>query len=65
MKNVAKLVTVSFTTRVVVNEEATDSDILEVAKEKFVEQVNNDIHDNLISISNDTECPFGTFDDDK
>jgi hypothetical protein len=65
MAKIAKLVTVSLMTRVVVDENATDEQILDQAKANFQEKIdNNELGDNLEEIVDDTECPFGTFQED-
>jgi hypothetical protein len=65
MTKVAKLVSVCFQTRVVVEKSATDEDILDVARPKFVEKVRTELGEHLEGIEEDTECPYGTFDDDE
>ena len=61
-KKIAKLVTVSVTTRVVVDEGATDEQIMEVALPKQINNLQNDgCLDHLESIEYDTECPYGTY----
>lgn len=65
VKPVAKLVTVSLCTRVIVDENATDLEILEACKSNFVARVELELGENLESITDDTECPYGTFDTDK
>lgn len=72
-KRVAKLITFELTTRVIVNEnkempEVEDEDAYHAAIEKI--KADNDIEhwicmDNCTELVDDTECPFGTFDDDK
>ena len=64
-KKVAKLVLVSLMTRVIVDKDATDEEILDKAKPKFAEKVQTVLGENLENISDDEECPFGTFDEDK
>ena len=61
MTKVAKLVTISLMTRVIVDENATDEQIVEAAKSKFIEKINNEALENLEDIVEDTECPYGTF----
>ena len=64
MRKAAKLVTFAITTRVVVEENATDEKIIDVAIDKL-HDTNPDeylIADNLDEIRDDTECPYGTFD---
>lgn len=64
--SIAKLVAVSFLTRVIVDENATTEEILEASKQGFIAKVvNSELEDNLEYIKDDTECPFGTFDTDK
>ena len=59
---VAKLVTVSFMTRVVVDENATEEEILQASKQGFQVKLDNDeLLDNLEEIRDDIECPWGTF----
>jgi hypothetical protein len=66
MAKVAKLVEVSFTTRVIVEEDATEYQIIQASKKGFQVKLDNDeIEDNLVLIEDDEECPFGTFDTDK
>ena len=58
MSKVAKLVLVSFMTRVVVDETATDEQILDLARPKFLEKVIHELHENLEEIKDDTEMPY-------
>lgn len=60
---VAKLVTVSLTTRIIVEEGQSESDILELAQMKFIEKIESEIHEHLESIVDDTECPFDESDE--
>lgn len=72
-KRVAKLITFELTTRVVVNEnknmpEVEEEDAYHAAIEKI--KADNDVEhwicmDNCTEVVDDTECPFGTFEDDK
>lgn len=72
-KRVAKLITFELTTRVIVNEnkempEVENEDAYHAAIEKI--KADNDIEhwicmDNCTELVDDTECPFGTFEDDK
>lgn len=65
-EKVAKLVTVTFITRVIVKKGATDEQIMQAAKPNIQAKIDNDeLLENLESIKDDTECPFGTLDDDK
>ena len=57
---VAKLVYVSMVTRVVVDENATDEQILEAAKANFIEKVQTELGEHLEEIIDDEECPFGS-----
>lgn len=68
-KKVAKLVTIEYTTRIVVNAnempEVEEEDILNAAMAKIKANIVNDIcWDNVTEIEDDKECPFGTFSDD-
>lgn len=52
-------------TRVIVDENATDDQIIAAAYPKIQDKIDNrELGDNLESIEDDEECPFGTFDDD-
>lgn len=44
--------------RVVVDESATDKQILDEARPKFIEKVNTELGENLEEIYDDTECPY-------
>jgi len=58
---VAKLVMVSLMTRVIVDENATNEDIVGKAHKGFQDKLNNDeLIDNLEGILDDVEVPFGT-----
>lgn len=60
MGKVAKIVKVCLITRVVVEENATDEDILQKCGIAFKRQVNEELSEHLDSIEPDVECPFGT-----
>jgi hypothetical protein len=64
MSKVAKIVCVSLMTRVIVDENATDEEIVNVAKDNFKKKVEGELMDNLEEIYDDEECPIGTFEDD-
>lgn len=55
---VAKLVTVSLMTRVVVDENASEDEILNAATLKFVEKINNEINEHVEDIVDDEDCPY-------
>lgn len=59
---VAKLVRLSITVRVVVDENDSDDDLaLEAARKEIVNnQFSYFSHDYIESVENDTECPYGT-----
>jgi hypothetical protein len=61
MKKVAKLVSYSFMTRVVVDEDATEDQIIRASKRMMKLKVDNELGENLEEIENDEECPIGTF----
>lgn len=66
MAKVAKLVCVSLMTRVIVDEDATQDEIINASYKGFQAKIDNrELGDNLESVEDDAECPFGTFDDDK
>lgn len=66
MKKVAKLVEVSFTLRVIVNSDANDDEIIQASYPKLQERINNqELGDNVTTIEDDEECPFGTSPYDK
>ena len=55
----AKLVTISITTRVVVDEDnTTEKELIDTAKENIIKNRLNDIEDNVESIEDDTETPL-------
>jgi len=64
MSKVAKLVYYSFATRVVVEDDATEQDIITESKRRILEKVNNELSENLEEILDDEECPVGTFETD-
>ena len=56
---VAKIVCVSLMTRVIVDENATEEQILEASRGNFIEKVNTELGENIEEISDDEEIPFG------
>ncbi len=58
MAKVAKLVYVSMVTRVIVDEDATDEQIIQASKNSFVEKVRNELGENLEEIVDDEEVPY-------
>lgn len=64
-QKVAKLVLVSLLTRVVVDENATSEQILEVARPSLLEKINSELSENLEDIIDDKEMPYGTLPDEK
>lgn len=58
MKKVAKLVVVSLMARVVVDEDATDEQILDAVRPQFANKVQMELEDHLEEIFDDKECPF-------
>jgi hypothetical protein len=65
MNKVAKLIEVSLMVRVIVDENATEEQIIAASYDKFQDKLDNrELGDNLVSIEDDTECPFGSFDTD-
>lgn len=57
-KKVAKLVYVSFLTRVIVNEDASDEEIFEAARPELKKKAAEEMFENLEKIKDDTECPY-------
>ena len=57
MTKVAKLVYYSFVTRVVVDEDATDEQIIQASRDNMLEKINNELGENLEEIIDDEECP--------
>lgn len=57
MKKVAKLVRVSLVTRVIVYENATEQEILELAIPKLSESLMDNPYESVDEIVDDTECP--------
>ena len=70
MEKIAYLVNFAITTRVVVDDDADDRDIARTAIEKLTTAMVEDgigsylCIDNLGEIEEDTECPYGTFEED-
>lgn len=58
-KKIAKLVSINLMARVIVDEDATEEDILTASKIKFQNSLDNNEHsENIEFIKNDTEVPF-------
>jgi phosphoribosyl-dephospho-CoA transferase len=58
MNKVAKLVSVTLTTRVVVDENASDEQIFDAALPRLKEKAKEEMFENLDDIVNDMECPY-------
>lgn len=58
MAKVAKLVLVSLMTRVVVEESATEAEILDTAKLHFIEIITTELGEHIEDIEDDEECPY-------
>lgn len=66
MAKVAKLVMVSLMTRVIVDENATDDQIIAASYKGFQAKIDNrELGDNIESIENDEEVPYGEAPSDK
>lgn len=70
MSKVAKLVTFEIATRVVVDSnqapEDEENDAIIKAIEKVKSNIDNDLcFDHCTEVVDDTECPYGTFDDER
>lgn len=55
---VAKLVYVSLMTRVVVDENATEEEIVEASKKNLLAKISNDLHENVEEVIDDEEMPY-------
>ena len=65
MKKVARLVEFSLRTRVVVDENATEDEIIRASYKGIQDKITNEeLGDNLVESDLDDECPIGTFDTD-
>jgi hypothetical protein len=65
MKKVARLVEFSLMTRVIVDENATEDQIIKASYKGIQDKIDNrELGDNLVENDLDEECPFGTFDTD-
>lgn len=58
MKKVAKIVYVTFITRVIVDENATDEQIFEAARPELKRKADEEMFENLDGIKDDIECPY-------
>lgn len=58
MAKVAKLVAVSLLTRVIVEDTASDEEILDAACPRFIEKISTELSEHLEYIEDDTECPY-------
>lgn len=58
MGKVAKLVSVSLITRVIVDENASEQDILELAIPKLSEKLMDEPFEHIEEIVDDEECPY-------
>ena len=58
MGKVAKLVTITMTTRIIVDEDASEMDIIEKASIRMSEKIQHEFNENLESICDDIECPY-------
>ena len=64
MEKVAKIIEVYFAARVIVQKNATEDEIILLAKNNIKQRLDLECGDNLTSIEDDHECPYGTFDTD-
>ena len=58
MAKVAKLVWVSIGTRVIVDDNASDEQIMKLAMPRIIDNLMTNGFDNVESIEDDIECPF-------
>mgnify|MGYP000563161168 CR=1 FL=1 len=57
-KQVAKLVYMSMVTRVVVDEDATEEQIIEASRSQFTDKLRSDLYENIEEIVDDVEMPY-------
>jgi hypothetical protein len=60
MKKIASLVTFTITTRVIHDVNSTDEEIVKKSITSVLNKVENELHENLVDIVPDDECPIGT-----
>ena len=65
MKKIAKLVMLSPMVRVIVDENATDEEILDKARPKLLQLIKDSAGEIIEDIIDDEECHYGTLKDDK
>jgi hypothetical protein len=58
MAKVAKLVYLSMVTRVIVDEDAREEEIVEAARNRFIDKINTELGENTEEIEDDIECPY-------
>lgn len=58
MKKVAKLIYVSMATRVIVDENATEEEIIKSAKSSLIEKVQSELGEHIEEILDDEEVPY-------
>jgi|688.fasta_scaffold121655_7 hypothetical protein len=63
MGKIAKLVTITLTTRVIVNEDDTEDDIMALALPRLTDKLINEPFENLEGIINDIEVPYSSWDE--
>jgi hypothetical protein len=65
MSKVAKIVAVSFITRVVVDEDDSLETIASIAEKSIIAKIgNNEFIENIEDVFEDKECPFGSLEKD-
>lgn len=64
MKKVAKLVSISLITRVVVDENATDDEIIQASRANFINKIQVELGEHVEEIVDDEVVPFGEAPDD-
>lgn len=60
----AVIVTAEVSTRIIVDEDATDDEIAKAAKKNLLRNLNADYADNITDISNDIDLPYGEMSSD-
>jgi len=65
MTKVAKLVCISLMTRVIVEDTLTEEEVIEKARYNFKCILDDSLHENVESVEEDEECPYGSFKTDE
>jgi len=55
---VAKLVSCSLMTRVIVDEKATEDEIIRASRDRFIDKIKDELGSHIEEIEDDEECPY-------